>query len=158
MKNDKCHIRKNDKVKIIAGKDKGKVGKVTSVLLKKDRVMVENINMIKKHTRPSAKNRQGGIVETEGAIHWSNVMLMCNKCMKPVRVKIEQLEDRKTALSEANKKLQEQIYELTSINKQLETQAAEHQKLDEMMGNYAKGSGKSMLPVTSVVRKKNCGR
>ena len=58
----------------------------------------------------------------------------------------QQLEDRKTALSEANKKLQEQIYELTSINKQLETQAAEHQKLDEMMGNYAKGLGKSMLP------------
>ncbi len=95
MKNDKYHIKKNDKVKIIAGKDKGKVGKVVSVARKKNRIIVENINMIKKHTRASAKNRQGGIVETEGAIHWSNVMLMCNKCMTPVRIRIQQLEDDK---------------------------------------------------------------
>ncbi len=95
MKKDKCHIRKNDKIKIISGKEKGKVGKVTSVNRKKNRILVENINMVKKHTRPSAQNRQGGIVETENPIHWSNVMLMCNKCMNPVRVKIQKLEDQK---------------------------------------------------------------
>ena len=57
------------------------------------RVLVENINIAKRHTRPNAKNRQGGIVESEAAIHWSNVMLMCNKCMAPVRVKMHTLED-----------------------------------------------------------------
>jgi large subunit ribosomal protein L24 len=58
-------------------------------------VLVENVNVMKKHTRPSVKNRQGGIVETEAPLHWSNVMLLCNKCVKPVRIKMQQLEDGK---------------------------------------------------------------
>jgi len=91
----KCHIKKNDKVKIIAGKDKGKIGKVLKVNSKKQRILVENINIIKKHVRPSAQNRQGGIVETEGQIDWANVMLMCNKCITPVRIKFQHLEDGK---------------------------------------------------------------
>ncbi len=91
----KCHIKKDDKVKVIAGKDSGKIGKVLKVNRKKQRVLVENINIIKRHTRPSAQNRQGGIVESEAPIHWSNVMLMCNKCIKPVRVKMQQLDDGK---------------------------------------------------------------
>ena len=91
----KSHIKKDDKVKVIVGKDTGKVGKVLKVNRKKQRVLVENINIIKRHTRPTAQNRQGGIVESEAPIHWSNVMLLCNKCIKPVRIKMLQLDDGK---------------------------------------------------------------
>lgn len=95
MIRSKCHLKKDDKVKVIAGKDKGKIGKVLRVIRKDSRVLVENINMIKRHTKPSATNRQGGIVEGEAPIHWANIMLMCNKCIKPVRVKMQRLEDGK---------------------------------------------------------------
>ena len=95
MAYEKIELKKDDKVKVIAGKDKGKIGKILKVNQKKNRVLVENINMIKRHSRPSAQNRQGGIVEREAAIHWSNVMLMCNKCMSPVRIKTQILEDGK---------------------------------------------------------------
>jgi len=95
MLRDKCHIKKDDKVKVITGKDKGKIGKVLRVDRKKDRVLVENINIVKRHTRPSAQNRQGGIVESEAPIPWSNVMLMCNKCLAPVRVQMKELDDGK---------------------------------------------------------------
>jgi len=95
MQTTKSYLKKDDKVKIIAGKDKGKIGKVLKVNRKKERVLVENINMIKRHSKPSAQNRQGGIIEREAPIHWSNVMLMCNKCMKPVRIKMQSLEDGK---------------------------------------------------------------
>ncbi|SRR6056297_1370971 len=91
----KIRIRKNDKVKVIAGKDKGKIGKVLDVYPDKHRILVENANIVKRHTRPSAQNKQGGIVEGEAAINWSNVMLVCNKCMSPVRIKMHQLEDGK---------------------------------------------------------------
>lgn len=90
-----CKLKKDDKVKVITGKDKGKIGKVIKVDHKKQRVLVESVNIIKKHQRPSAQNRQGGIVETEAAMDWSNVMLMCNKCVKPVRVKMQMLDDGK---------------------------------------------------------------
>ena len=92
---NKCYIRKDDKVKIITGKDKGKIGKVLKVTRKKNRILVENINIVKRHTRPSATNRQGGIVEREALLHSSNLMLMCNKCMAPVRIKMQRLEDGK---------------------------------------------------------------
>ena len=95
MEKNKCHIKKNDKVKVIAGKDTGKIGKVIDVLQKKNRLLIENVNMVKRHTRPSASNKQGGIIEGEAAIHWSNVMLMCNKCIAPVRIKMQRLEDGK---------------------------------------------------------------
>jgi len=93
MVTDKVRIRKDDKVKVIAGKDKGKIGKVLKVIRKKNRVVIENVNVIKRHTRPSGQNRQGGIVESEAPIHWSNIMLMCNKCIQPVRVKMKELDD-----------------------------------------------------------------
>ena len=93
MASSRSKIRKDDKVKIITGKDKGKIGKVLKVLTKKDRVLVENINMVKHHTKPSTQNRQGGIIEREAPLHWSNVMLMCNKCVAPVRIKIQLLDD-----------------------------------------------------------------
>ncbi len=95
MNCDRINFKKDDKVKVIAGKDKGKIGKVLRVYQKKNRVLIENINMMKRHTRPNAQNRQGGIIEKEAPIHWSNVMLMCNKCMTPVRVKMQILEDGK---------------------------------------------------------------
>jgi len=95
MLRDKCHIKKDDKVKILTGKDKGKIGKVLKVDRKKDRLLVENINVVKRHTRPTAQNRQGGIVESEAPISWSNAMLMCNKCMNPIRVQMKQLDDGK---------------------------------------------------------------
>lgn len=93
MLRDRLNIKKNDKVKIISGKDRGKIGKVLAVDAKKNRVLVENINMMKHHKRPNVQLRQGGIIEKEVAIHRSKVMLMCNKCVKPVRIKIKQLED-----------------------------------------------------------------
>ena len=92
---DRCLIKKDDKVKVITGKDKGKIGKVLKVIKKKNRILVENINMVKRHSKPSAKNKQGGIVEGEAAIPRSNVMLMCNKCITPVRIKTQRLEDGK---------------------------------------------------------------
>ncbi len=96
---NKCILKKDDKVKIIAGKDKGKIGKIINVYKKDQKVSVEKINIIKRHTKPNAKNSQGGIIETEAPLHWSNVMLMCNKCMAAVRVKIKQLEnDEKTRI------------------------------------------------------------
>ena len=96
MIRDSIHIKKDDKVKVIAGKDKGKVGKVLKVIRKKNRLLIENINIVKRHTKPSAQNRQGGILESEAPIHWSNVMLMCNKCIEPVRIQKKTLDDGKT--------------------------------------------------------------
>ena len=95
MIRDSIKIKIDDKVKVITGKDKGKVGKVLKVNGKKHRLLVENINVVKRHTKPSAQNRQGGILESEALIHWSNVMLMCNKCIEPVRVKTKTLDDGK---------------------------------------------------------------
>ena len=89
----KCLLKKDDKVKIIAGKDKGKIGKILKVFLKNQKVTVEKINIVKCHSKPNTKNSQGGIIETEAPLHWSNVMLMCNKCLSAVRVKMQQLEN-----------------------------------------------------------------
>ena len=91
----KCYIKKDDKVKVIAGKDKGKIGKVLKVNRKTSRVLVEKINIVKRHSKPTAQNKQGGIVEKEMPIQWSNVLVMCNKCVTPARVKMQRLEDGK---------------------------------------------------------------
>jgi len=81
------NIRKGDQVKLITGRDKGKVGRVLSVDAVKRTVTVEHANMIKRHTRPNpAKNIKGGIVEREAAVAVSNVMLVCPGCNKPTRV------------------------------------------------------------------------
>ena len=95
MMADKCYIKKDDKVKVIAGKDKGKIGKVLKVDRKKGGILIEKINIVKRHSKPTQQNRQGGIVEKEMPIQWSNVMVMCGKCVKPARVKIQRLEDGK---------------------------------------------------------------
>jgi large subunit ribosomal protein L24 len=78
-------IRKNDSVLVIAGKEKGKRGKVLIVLPDRQRVVVERVNFIKRHQRPTQKVRQGGIIEREGSLHVSNVMLVCGKCDKATR-------------------------------------------------------------------------
>jgi large subunit ribosomal protein L24 len=79
-------IRKNDTVLVIAGREKGKRGKVLFVLPAKQRVLVEHVNMVKKHQRPTQKLRQGGIIEREAPLHVSNLMLVCGKCDKPTRI------------------------------------------------------------------------
>jgi large subunit ribosomal protein L24 len=94
----KFHVRKDDLVQVIAGKEKGKSGKVLRVLLKKNRVLVERINFIKRHSRPSSKTRQGGIIQKEAPIHISNVLLLCSKCNRGVRMGKRILEDGKKAL------------------------------------------------------------
>ena len=80
------HVKKGDTVKVISGKDKGKTGVVLTALPKKDRVLVEGVNIIKKHTKPNQANPQGGIVSQEAAIHVSNVMLIDPKSGEPTRV------------------------------------------------------------------------
>lgn len=95
MKTSTTRVKKDDKVKVIAGKDKGKIGKVLKVDRKKNKVVVENLNMVKRHARPSAQNKQGGIIDIEAPINLANVMLMCSKCMTPTRIKIQRLEDGK---------------------------------------------------------------
>lgn len=82
-------IKKNDIVTVISGNDKGKSGKVLKVFPKQQKLIVEKVNFIKKHTRPTKKIQQGGIIEKEAPIHISNVMLICNKCGKKTKVKIE---------------------------------------------------------------------
>lgn len=86
-------IKKNDVVMVIAGKDKGKSGRVISVFPKKESVLVEKVNFIKRHTRPRGQTHKGGIVEREGPVHLSNVMVLCSKCDRPVRVRKLKLQD-----------------------------------------------------------------
>jgi large subunit ribosomal protein L24 len=80
------HVHKNDNVLVIAGNARGKQGKVLKVFPANRRVIVENVNIVKRHTRPSQKNPQGGIVQKEAPIHASNVMVICPKCNKATRV------------------------------------------------------------------------
>ncbi|PZX03606.1 large subunit ribosomal protein L24 [Psychrobacillus insolitus] len=80
------HVKKGDKVMVIAGKDKGKTGVILTSFPKKDRVLVEGVNIIKKHMKPNQANPQGGIVSQEAAIHVSNVMLIDPKTGEPTRV------------------------------------------------------------------------
>ncbi|MBN2803336.1 MAG: 50S ribosomal protein L24 [Deltaproteobacteria bacterium] len=82
-------IRKNDEVIVIAGKYKGKTGKVLEILSKKDRIIVEQINVVKKHLKASEGNPTGKIDEVEASIHVSNVMLLDTKVNKPTRVRIQ---------------------------------------------------------------------
>ena len=89
----KLHVKKDDLVMVIAGKDKGKTGKVLRVLPEKGRVLVENLNVVKRHTRPSQQNAEGGIIEKEAAVAISNVQLVCQGCNKPARTGLRTLED-----------------------------------------------------------------
>lgn len=86
-------IVKNDTVKILSGKYKNKVSKVLKVFPKDKSIIVEGVNIIKRHSKPSQKNPQGGIVQKEGPINTSKVMLVCNKCNRPTRVGYRFLDD-----------------------------------------------------------------
>jgi large subunit ribosomal protein L24 len=90
-----AHVRKGDTVIVVAGKERGKRGRVLRVIPERSRVVVERINMIKKHQRPTQKLRQGGIIEREGPIHLSNVMLVDPTSDKPTRVGMRGLADGK---------------------------------------------------------------
>ena len=82
------HIRRGDTVVVVTGREKGKRGKVLRLLNKKDRVVIERINMVKRHVKPSQKHPQGGVIEKEGSLHLSNVRLFCSKCEAPRRTRI----------------------------------------------------------------------
>lgn len=88
-------VIKNDTVLVISGNYKGKKGKVLKVFPKNQRVIVEGVNFIKRHTRPTQKNQQGGILEKEAPIHASNLMVVCPKCDTPSRIGRQVLEDGK---------------------------------------------------------------
>lgn len=79
-------IRKNDSVMVIGGKERGKTGKVLRVLPDKDTLIIERLNIVKRHSKPRGPQQAGGIVEKEAPIHASNVMFMCDKCNAPVRI------------------------------------------------------------------------
>ena len=76
------HVRKGDQVVVIAGKEKGKRGRVLRLLTGDGRVVIERVNMVKRHTKPSQRNPRGGIVEKEGSVESSNVSLWCSKCAR----------------------------------------------------------------------------
>jgi large subunit ribosomal protein L24 len=92
MQGNKLRIKKGDTVMVITGKDNNKTGKILRIFSKKERVVIEGLNLIKKHTRARG-NQPGGIEEKEAAVHISNVMLFCPKCSKPVRIKKAILEN-----------------------------------------------------------------
>ena len=87
-------FKKGDMVKVLAGKDKGKTGKILKAIPEKNRIVIEKVNMLKKHKKPDQKTK-GGVVEKEGSIHISKVGLLCNKCNTAVRVRNKMLEDGK---------------------------------------------------------------
>ena len=89
-------IRKNDNVMVIAGNDTGKKGKVLKVFPKENRLIIEGINLRKRHSKPSQKNPQGGIIEKEAPIHFSNVMLLDPKTNEPTRIGAQVILDEKT--------------------------------------------------------------
>lgn len=94
MSQVKLHVRKGDTVYILTGKDAGKRGKVLHTIPSQRRVVVEGINVVKKHSRPTRALPQGGIVEQEAPINSSNVMLVCSKCSQPTRVARKLIEDK----------------------------------------------------------------
>ena len=86
-------IRKDDKVKVLSGKEAGRQGKVIKIFTDKGKALVERINMVKRHTKPGGKvGQQGGIIEKEAPLNLAKLMLVCPKCSKPSRVGIRQLE------------------------------------------------------------------
>ncbi len=95
----KMHVKKGDKVQVISGKDKGKQGVVLQALPKNNRVVVEGINVVKKHAKPSQDNPQGGILNVEASIHASNVMLIDPKSNEPTRVGYKDVDGKKVRVA-----------------------------------------------------------
>ncbi|MFD1609603.1 50S ribosomal protein L24 [Oceanobacillus luteolus] len=93
------HVKKGDKVKVLSGKDRGKTGTILEVYPKKDRVLVEGVNMVQKHAKPSQENPQGGILNQEAAIHVSNVLPIDPKTGEPTRVGYEVRDGKKVRIA-----------------------------------------------------------
>lgn len=91
-----ARLKKGDTVQVISGREKGKTGKILEILNKKERVLVEHLNMVKRHTKPRSQTDKGGIIEKEAALPFSVVMPFCTKCKKGVRVATKVLKDEKT--------------------------------------------------------------
>ncbi len=89
------HVRKGDMVVVITGKEKGKRGRVLRMVTKKDRLVIERLNLVKRHTKPTQRNPRGGILEKEGTLQLSNVALWCGKCSAPRRARVEVNEGQK---------------------------------------------------------------
>ena len=89
----KTKIKKGDTVMVTTGRERGKTGKVLSLHLNNGKVIVEKLNLIKRHTKPNQKVKQGGIIEREAPLSLANVMFLCGNCGKPVRLGIKQLND-----------------------------------------------------------------
>ncbi len=90
----RLHIRKNDQVEVLSGKDRGKRGRVLRVLPERQRAIVERMNMLKRHTRPNPqRNIKGGLVEREASLHVSKLMIVCPECNKTTRVRHKTLSD-----------------------------------------------------------------
>ena len=96
------HVKKGDKVKVISGKDKGKQGVILKAFPKKNRVIVEGVNIVKKHAKPSQANPQGGIIEMEAPIHVSNVMPLDPETKEPTRVGYKFRKRQKNSLMRKN--------------------------------------------------------
>src|SRR2546425_13137317 len=90
-------LKKDDTVMVIAGRERGKTGKVLRLLPERNRVVIERVNMVKRHTKPRGVQQPGGIVEREASIHLSNVLPICGRCNKPTRVGRRRLEDGRAA-------------------------------------------------------------
>lgn len=93
MAKPKLHVKKNDTVKVLSGKEKGKSGKILKAYPAKGRVIIEHLHMIKKHTKRQSQGQGGGIIEREGTVHVSNVMLVCPSCKQATRIGKKILED-----------------------------------------------------------------
>ncbi|MGA7869485.1 MAG: 50S ribosomal protein L24 [Candidatus Binatus sp.] len=89
MASAKCKIKKNDTVMVVTGRDRGKTGKVMRVLPERGRVVIERLNIVKRHSKPRGAQSPGGIVEKEAPIAISNVMIFCDRCNAPVRVGVK---------------------------------------------------------------------
>jgi len=89
----RARIKKNDTVMVIAGRERGKTGKVLRVLPEKQRALIERLNLVKRHQKPRGPQSPSGIVEKEAPLHLSNLMIMCDKCNAPVRMGKRVLED-----------------------------------------------------------------
>ena len=86
-------IKKNDTVLVITGRERGKRGRISRVITETNRAVIEGVNIVKRHSRPRGLGQPGGIIEKEAPLHLSNMMLICNKCDRPVRVGFTRLED-----------------------------------------------------------------
>ena len=97
MISNKINFRKGDNVLVISGDDKGKKGKIVDIFPKKMRAIIESVNFLKKHVKPTQKVPQGGVIKQEGSLHISNIKLICNKCNKPTTIKRGKIKEGKRA-------------------------------------------------------------